>query len=76
MGMTLYDYKFSERPVYDELIVNDQDESFTMKITATKRQIKNYFLAFGKEAIIISPNETKIWLKEKYSDALYAYDSL
>lgn len=75
MGMTLYDYKSSERPVYDELIFNDQEESYTMKITATRRQIKNYFLAFGKEAIIISPNETRLWLKEKYNDAFCAYDS-
>lgn len=75
MGMTLYDYKFSERPVYDELISNDQDDSYTMRITATKRQMKNYFLAFGKEAIIISPSETKLWLKEKHIEAFNAYDS-
>ncbi len=75
IGMTLYDYKFSERPVYDELISDDQNESYTMRITATKRQIQNYFLAFGKEAIIVSPKETALWLKEKYIDAFNAYDS-
>ena len=75
MGMALYDYKFSERPVYDKLISDDQDESYTMQITATKRQITNYFLAFGKEAIIVSPKETALWLKEKHIDAFNAYDS-
>ena len=72
-GMILYDFKYSQRPIYDELIVDKQNDKFTMKIFATERQITNYFIGFGKEAIVLSPSETKNWICEKYSEAAVAY---
>ena len=76
MGMILYDYKYSQRPVYDEPLIINDDKTYTMKITATERQIQNYFFAFGKEAIILSPDETRKWMTEKYDTATNAYTTL
>lgn len=72
MGMIMYDYNYSRRPIYDSLNEND-DGTYTMKLKATERQIRNYFFAFGKEAVILSPEETRIWMKEKYTLAKDEY---
>lgn len=71
-GMTLYDSIYSQRPIYDAITDNGND-TYTMIITATERQIQNYFFAFGKEALIISPNKTKDWMEEKLTAAIGAY---
>ena len=70
--MTLYDSIYSQRPIYDAITDNGND-TYTMIITATERQIQNYFFAFGKEALIISPNKTKDWMEEKLTAAIGAY---
>lgn len=75
LGMIMYDYKFSERPVYDDLVKNDPDGTYIMQITATERQIKNYFFAFGKEAIILQPNNMIDWMRERFNLAADAYNS-
>ena len=76
MGMILYDYKYSQRPIYNEPLIKSQDDTYLMNITATERQIQNYFFAFGKEAVILSPNETQKWMAEKYNSASDLYTSL
>lgn len=72
-GMILYDYKYSQRPVYNSKHPN-QDGTYTLEITATERQIKNYFFAFGKEANIISPASIREWMFNKYSEATSTYE--
>ena len=73
LGMVMYDYNYSRRPVYKD-IHDNHDGTFTMIIKATERQIKNYFFAFGKEAEILSPDEMRIWMNEKYNVAADAYN--
>lgn len=84
MGMILYNYIYSQRPIYSKLTEEDNISSennsecykYTLIITATERQIKNYFFAFGKEALVLSNNETTNWMKEKYASASEAYNKL
>ena len=73
-GMILYDYIYSQRPVYDSKKENE-DKTYTLEITATERQIQNYFFAFGKEALILSPASTKGWMFNKYHDAITNYET-
>lgn len=76
LGMLLYDYIYSQRPLYKEPIKPNPDGTYTLKVEATERQIKNYFFAFGKEALIESPDETKKWMIEQHTNATDAYLSL
>jgi len=75
LGMIMYDYNYSRRPVYED-IEDNHDGTFTMIIKATERQIKNYFFAFGKEALILSPDNMKEWMVQKYTDATNYYSFL
>ena len=74
LGMIMYDYNYSRRPVYDS-IVNNGDGTYTMTFSATERQMRNYFFAFGKEALVLSPVEFRNWMREKYTVAKDAYNS-
>ena len=76
LGMIMYDYNHSQRPVYDKLNKDDSGETYTMIVKATERQIRNYFFAFGKEATILSPNDTIVWMRERHNLAADAYNSL
>lgn len=75
LGMIIYDYNYSRRPVY-ESIKDNHDGTYTMRFKATERQIKNYFFAFGKEALILSPDNMKEWMIQKYTDATKYYSTL
>ena len=72
-GINMFNSIFHQRPMYDSLKKNS-DGTTTMTFTATERQITNYFFQFGKEAYIISPEETRNWVREKYKAALESYD--
>ncbi len=71
-GIDMYNTIFHSRPQYDSLKSND-DGTFTMTITASERQITNYFFTFGKEAQIISPESTREWILKRHKEAIEAY---
>ena len=74
LGMLMYDYNFSQRPIY-ETVNKNPDGTYTMKLSATERQMKNYFFAFGKEAVIQDSEEIRDWMKEKFANAENAYST-
>ena len=71
-GLKLYNSIIQNRPIYTSIINND-DGGASLTFTSTALQITNYFFRFGKEAIILSPAETKNWMKERYNLAYSAY---
>ena len=71
-GMDIYNSIFHQRPVYDHIDKNE-DGSAVLTFTATSRQITNYFFAFAGEAEIITPEETKIWMQNRYKSAYNTY---
>ena len=72
-GMNMYNSIFHQRPIYEH-IESNEDGSKTLTFTATNRQITNYFFALAGEAEIISPKETKIWMKNRYKSAYDSYN--
>lgn len=71
-GMDMYNTIFHSRPQYDSLKPNG-DGTFTMMITASERQITNYFFTFGKEAQIVSPESTRDWVIKRYKESIEGY---
>ena len=71
-GMDMYNTIFHSRPQFENLKANG-DGTFTMTITASERQITNYFFTFGKEAQIISPESTREWILKRHKEAIGAY---
>lgn len=72
-GQLLYNTIFHQRPVYNN-IEPKEDGSVILTINATERQITNYFFTFAKEAEILSPVETRNWMKNRYYSAFESYD--
>ena len=72
-GMNMYNSIFHQRPIYEH-IESNEDGYKTLTFMATSRQITNYFFAFAGEAEIISPKETKIWIKDRYKSAYDSYN--
>ncbi len=72
-GMNMYNTIFHQRPIYEQIDSNE-DGSKNLTFTATSRQITNYFFAFAGEAEIVSPEETKIWIKDRYKSAYDSYN--
>ena len=71
-GLDMYNSIFHQRPIYDSIEKN-KDEFYYMSFHVTERQITNYFFQFGKEAIILSPERTKIRIKDRFQEAQSAY---
>lgn len=74
VGMNMYNSIFHQRPVY-ERIQKNEDGSCLLTFIATSRQITNYFFTFAQEAEIISPEETRAWMKKRYISAYESYDN-
>ena len=75
-GMAMYNTIFHQRPVYDHIERKD-DRTVILTFNATTRQITNYFFTFANEAEILSPVETRDWMKARYLSAFESYnDSL
>ena len=72
-GLSMYNTIFHQRPIYDHIERID-DETVILTFTATIRQITNYFFTFAKEAEIISPIETREWMKNRYRSAYESYN--
>ena len=71
-GLKMYNSIIQNRPIYTEINKND-DGGAVLTFRTTTMQITNYFFRFGKEAFIISPKETREWMKERYDWAYNAY---
>jgi len=75
-GLSMYNSIFHQRPIYDH-IERKEDDSVILSFNSTIRQITNYFFTFAKEAEILSPVETREWMKNRYKSAYESYnDSL
>lgn len=72
-GMGMYNNMYHQRPVYEKCEENKEDHTFTMYITATDRQITNYFFNFGKEAYIVSPKKTREAMLRRFHEAAESY---
>ena len=72
VGMNMYNSIFHQRPIYNSIQKND-DGSSTLTFIATERQITNYFFAFANEAEILSPKETREWMRDRYKSAFTCY---
>ena len=72
-GLSMYNTIFHQRPIYDQIERIDS-ETVILTFTATIRQITNYFFTFAKEAEIISPVETRDWMKNRYRSAFESYN--
>ena len=73
-GMSMYNSIFHQRPIYYS-INKDTDGNTQLSFHATERQITNYFFQFGQEAIILSPADTREWVRNRYNAALKSYDN-
>ena len=73
-GMNMYNTIFHQRPIY-ESIQKNEDGSFTLTFNTTVRQITNYFFTFAHEAKIITPEETRLWIRDRYLSALESYNN-
>ena len=74
LGMTMYNSIFHQRPVY-ECFQKNKDGSCLLTIIATNRQITNYFFTFANEAEIVSPEDTRKWMKNRYKSAFDSYNN-
>lgn len=73
-GMNMYNSIIHQRPVYDHP-PKVENGFFIMTITATERQITNYFFTFANDAEIISPQKTREWMLDRYSSAFDSYNN-
>lgn len=74
LGMDMYNSIIHQRPVYEHLQKND-DGSFLLTFVSTSRQITNYFFTFAQEAEIIAPDDTRIWMQNRYTSASESYNN-
>lgn len=70
-GYKLYKSILYLRPKHSTII--QEGDNWTLTFVCAEEQIKNYFFQFGKEAIILSPNNLKQWFLQKYKDATDVY---
>lgn len=52
----------------------ESDGSVILTFECSKRQIRNYFFKFGKEAVILEPADLKETFKSDYKEALAEYE--
>ena len=74
VGMNMYNSIFHQRPAYEHIEKN-KDGSGVLTFIATQRQITNYFFTFAQEAELISPNETRLWMQNRYKSAFESYNN-
>lgn len=74
-GYKIYKSVQHLRPKYISNPSRNDDGSFNLNFNCSLRQIKDYFLKFGKDAYIIKPLELRIEFFEFYQEAINAYSS-
>ena len=72
-GLDMYNSIFHQRPIYTT-IQKEEQNTYYLTFHSTERQITNYFFQFGKEAMIVSPDKTRDWIRNRYEAALESYD--
>ena len=73
IGLNMYNSIFHQRPIYHSCTKNT-DGSSLLIFNSTERQITNYFFQFGREAEIVSPDETRNYMINRYKDAVKSYN--
>lgn len=68
IGQKMYETILHQRPSY----ISSDGDVYTFN--CTKRQIYNYFFKFGKEAVILSPQDLKQEFIQKYKEAYEIYN--
>lgn len=71
-GLDMYNSIFHQRPIYQTLEINE-DGYYYLSFHITERQITNYFFQFGKDATILSPEKTKLTIRDRLKEALTSY---
>lgn len=71
-GMKKYNSILHLRPHY--IKKEDQDEYTILSFSCSQMQIKNYFLQFGADSVIVSPKQLSNDLKHLYDNAANAYN--
>lgn len=71
-GLNMYNSIFHQRPIYQSLEKNE-DGYYYLSFHITERQITNYFFQFGKDATILSPEKTKLTIRDRLKEALTSY---
>lgn len=67
-GQKMYETILHQRPSY----ISSDGDVYTFN--CTKRQIYNYFFKFGKEAVILSPQDLKQEFIQKYKESYEIYN--
>jgi hypothetical protein len=67
-GKKNYHQQLHLRPAYDEIL---EDNIYVFR--CSERQITNYFIKFGKDALVIDPLPLKKQFLDFFSDSHYAY---
>ena len=70
-GYKLYKSILYLRPKYTS--ITKDKEKWVLTFMCAEEQIKNYFFQFGKEAIVLFPDNLKQWFLDKYTDAVNTY---
>ena len=73
-GVNLYNSIFHLRPVVSEEPSPSHNGNQIYKFNCTKEQIRNYFFQFGKEAIILTPQELRNEFLWRYKEASNEYE--
>ena len=68
----MYNSIFHLRPIFDSSKRN-LDGNLEITITATEKQIRDYFFRFGKDAHIVSPEISRFAFLEEYNKATESY---
>ncbi len=71
-GLDMYNSIFHQRPIYQSFEKNE-DGFYYLSFHITERQITNYFFQFGKDATILSPETTKLTIRDRLKEALTSY---
>lgn len=71
-GEDMYNSIFHLRPIFDSSKRN-LDGNLEITITATEKQIRDYFFRFGKDAHIVSPEISRFAFLEEYNKATESY---
>ncbi|WP_043923137.1 WYL domain-containing protein [Leadbettera azotonutricia] len=68
LGKKYYRQQLHLRPLYDEII-----DGNIYVFNCSREQIKNYFIKFGKEALVIEPPDLKKYFRDFFLDSCNAY---